>query len=86
MIALDLSKSNSQFLRPSVLTIQLFDAFSVAGASFKAIVATGQTTRCLSTTEIIMKKLRGASGIGRGPRLIYLGPCIGKLYFLYHVL
>ena len=57
MIALDLSKSNSQFLRPSVLTIQLFDAFSVAGASFKAIVATGQTTRCLSTTEIIMKSL-----------------------------
>lgn len=58
MIALDLSKSNSQFLRPSVLTIQLFDAFSVEGASFKAIVATGQTTRCcLSTTEIIMKNL-----------------------------
>ena len=55
MIALDSSKSNSQFLRPSVLTIQLFDAFSVAGASFKDIVATGQTTRCLSTTEIIMK-------------------------------
>ena len=44
-------------MRPSVLTIQLFDAFSVEGASFKAIVATGQTTRCLSTTEIIMKNL-----------------------------